>query len=92
MGFSFLDDDLIAKRLDGARQLFDVLQAQERCHFRGLLTGDETWVDRVFHFEVSISAPRLDLGSKSQHILTLARAKSIWDFQPLGPEARDVGA
>jgi hypothetical protein len=42
----------------------------------------------VFHFEVSISAPRLDLGSKSQQILTLARARSIWDFQPLGAKAR----
>jgi hypothetical protein len=30
----------------------------------------------------------LDLGSKSQQILTLARAKSIWDFQPLGAKAR----
>jgi hypothetical protein len=43
---------------------------------------------RVFHFEVSISAPRLDLGSKSQQILTLARARSIWDFQLLGAKAR----
>jgi hypothetical protein len=43
---------------------------------------------RAFHFEVSISAPRLDLGSKSQQILTLARARSIWDFQPLGVKAR----
>jgi hypothetical protein len=42
----------------------------------------------VFHFEVSISAPRLDLGSKSQQILTLARASSIWDFQPLGAKAK----
>jgi hypothetical protein len=42
----------------------------------------------VFHFEVSISAPRLDLGSKSQQILTLARARSIWDFQPLGAKTR----
>jgi hypothetical protein len=43
---------------------------------------------RVFHFEVSISAPRLDLGSKPQQILTLARARSIWNFQPLGAKAR----
>jgi hypothetical protein len=43
---------------------------------------------RVFHFEVSISAPRLDLGSKSQQILTLTRAKSTWNFQPLGAKAR----
>jgi hypothetical protein len=43
---------------------------------------------RVFHFEVSISAPRLDLGSKSQQILTLARARSIWDSEPLGAKAR----
>jgi hypothetical protein len=42
----------------------------------------------VFHFEVSISAPRLDLGSKSQQILTLAQARPIWDFQPLGTKAR----
>jgi hypothetical protein len=43
---------------------------------------------RVFHFEVSISTSRLDLGSKSQQILTLALAKSIWDFQPLGVKTR----
>jgi hypothetical protein len=29
----FLDDDLRAKQLDDARQLLNVLQAQERCHF-----------------------------------------------------------
>jgi hypothetical protein len=40
----FLDDNLRAKRLEGARQLLDVLQAQERCHFRDLITGNETWV------------------------------------------------
>jgi hypothetical protein len=45
-------------------------------------------MDRVFHFEVSISIPRLDLGSKSQQILTLARAKSIWYFQLMGAKAR----
>jgi hypothetical protein len=49
---------------------------------------DKYCIYRVFHFEVSISAPRLDLGSKSQQILTLARARSIWDFQPLGTKAR----
>jgi hypothetical protein len=38
----FLDDDLRAKRLEGARQLLDVLQTQERCYFRDLITGDET--------------------------------------------------
>jgi hypothetical protein len=42
----------------------------------------------MFHFEVSISAPRLDLGSKSRQIVTLARAMSILDFQPLGAKAR----
>jgi hypothetical protein len=47
---------------------------------------DQTY--RVFHFKVSILAPRLDLQSKSQQILTLARARSIWDFQPLGTTAR----
>jgi hypothetical protein len=45
---------------------------------------------RVFHYEVSISAPRLDLESKSQQILTLARARSIWDFQPLGAKTRSM--
>jgi hypothetical protein len=42
----------------------------------------------VFPFDVSIPAPRLDLGSKSQHILALAQARSIWDFQPLGAKVR----
>jgi hypothetical protein len=42
----------------------------------------------MFHFEMSVSAPQLELGSKSQQILTLARARSIWDFQPLGAKAR----
>jgi hypothetical protein len=45
-------------------------------------------VYRVFHFEVSISAPSLDLGSKSQQILTLAWGRSIWDFHPLGAKTR----
>jgi hypothetical protein len=31
--------------LKGARQLLDVLQEQETCYFRDLITGDETWVD-----------------------------------------------
>jgi hypothetical protein len=30
----------------------------------------------------------LDLESKSQQILTLAQAMSVWDFQPLGAKAR----
>jgi hypothetical protein len=30
--------------LEGAPQLFDVLQTQERCHVRDPITGDETWV------------------------------------------------
>jgi hypothetical protein len=47
---------------------------------------------RVFHFEMSISAPLLDLGSKSQQILTLAWARSIWDFQLLGAKARAMPA
>jgi hypothetical protein len=42
----------------------------------------------MFHFEVSISAPRFDLGSKSQQILTLVQARLIWDFHPLGAKAR----
>jgi hypothetical protein len=40
----FLDDDLRAKRLKGARQLLGILEAQERYHFRDLITKDETWV------------------------------------------------
>jgi hypothetical protein len=40
----FLDGDLTTKRLEGARQLLDVVQAQERIHYRDLTTGDETWV------------------------------------------------
>jgi hypothetical protein len=36
---------------------------------------------------MSISAPRLDLGFKSQQILALARARSIWDFQSFGAKA-----
>jgi hypothetical protein len=55
----------------------------------GELAGQfPTEIYRVFHFEVSISAPRLDLGSKSQQILILDRVRSIWDFQPLGAKAR----
>jgi hypothetical protein len=42
----------------------------------------------VFHIEARISAHRLDLGSKSQQILTLARARSIWNFELLGAKAR----
>jgi hypothetical protein len=38
----FLDSNLRAKRLEGGQQLLDVLQAQERCHFRYLTTGNET--------------------------------------------------
>jgi transposase len=41
----FLDDDLRAKRLEGARQLLGILQAQGRCHFQNLITRDERWVD-----------------------------------------------
>jgi hypothetical protein len=40
----FLDDDLEAKRLDGVRQLLNVLQAEEKCQLRDLIRGDETWV------------------------------------------------
>jgi hypothetical protein len=43
---------------------------------------------KLCQFEVSISAPRLDLGSKSQQILTLPWARPIWDFQPPGAKAR----
>jgi hypothetical protein len=48
----------------------------------------DEYLYKVFHFEVSILAPRLDLGSRSQQILTFAQARSIWDFQPLGAKAR----
>jgi hypothetical protein len=44
MGYSILDDDARIKQLEGAHQLLDVLQAQKRCHFRDLITGDEIWV------------------------------------------------
>jgi hypothetical protein len=40
----FLDNDLRAKRLEGAQQLLDVLQRQERCLFRDLITEDKTRV------------------------------------------------
>jgi hypothetical protein len=40
----FLDDDVRAKRLEGSRQLLDVLQTQETCHFRDQITWDEIWV------------------------------------------------
>jgi hypothetical protein len=50
------------------------------------------YIYRVFHFEVRISAPRLGLESKSQQILTLVQARSIWDFQPLGAKARIMPA
>jgi hypothetical protein len=43
---------------------------------------------RVFHFEASISARRLDLGSKRKQFLALARARLISDFQPLGAKVR----
>jgi hypothetical protein len=37
-------DDLRTKRLEDDRQLLDILQAQERCYSRDLITGDEIWV------------------------------------------------
>jgi hypothetical protein len=40
----FLNNDLRPKRLEGIRQLLGVFSAQERRHFRGLITGDDTWV------------------------------------------------
>jgi hypothetical protein len=43
-GLQFLDDDLRSARLGDARQLLNVLQAQERCHFRDLMTREKTWV------------------------------------------------
>jgi hypothetical protein len=42
----------------------------------------------MFHIEVSISAPRLDLGSKSHQLLALIQARSIWNFHPLDAKAR----
>jgi hypothetical protein len=44
MGNHFLDDDLRARQLEGARQLLDVLQAHQRCNVRDLITGNETWI------------------------------------------------
>jgi hypothetical protein len=38
-------DNLEAKRLEGTRQLLDVLQTHEKSHFRDLIRGEETWVD-----------------------------------------------
>jgi hypothetical protein len=35
---------LRAKRLDGARQLLDV-PGHKKCHFRNLITRNETWID-----------------------------------------------
>jgi hypothetical protein len=46
--------------------------------------------DTVFHFDLNISAPWLNLGFKSPQILTLARARSIWNCQPLGAKARAI--
>jgi hypothetical protein len=40
----FLNDDLRVKRVEGVAQLLDVLKAQQKCGFRDLITGDETWV------------------------------------------------
>jgi hypothetical protein len=48
------------------------------------------YIYRVFHFQVSISAPRVDLGSKYQQILTFARASSIWGSHPLDAKARSM--
>jgi uncharacterized protein (DUF58 family) len=45
-------------------------------------------ISSVLHFEVSISEPRLDLGFESQQILTLARRRSIRNFQLLGAKAK----
>jgi hypothetical protein len=42
----------------------------------------------VFHFEVSISASRLDLGSKSQQILTLALGKVDLGFSAAGRKSK----
>jgi hypothetical protein len=56
----FLDDDLRTKRLEGAQQLLDVLQAQERCHFRDLITGDETWV----YFDMKLETVWLPAGAE----------------------------
>jgi hypothetical protein len=36
---------LRAKQLEDSRQLLNILEAQERCHCRALIAGDETSVD-----------------------------------------------
>jgi hypothetical protein len=66
---------------------FSLSGDQERCA-RDINSLPTNLLYRAFHFEVSISAPQLDLRSKSQQILTLARARLIWDFQSLGAKAR----
>jgi hypothetical protein len=58
------------------------------CGNSGYITRMVLDIYRVFHFEVSISTPRLDLRSKFQQILTLARTRSIWHFQPVGTKIR----
>jgi hypothetical protein len=70
----FLDDGLTAKRFDGARQLLDILQGQERSHFRDLMTGEErgsilTGSQRLLGFRLTQNGQS---GSKGQR-----QAKSV---------------
>jgi hypothetical protein len=86
-------DPVILNNVDGVRMLreddrkmgdYDDLSTNRERHLRQILKEKY----RVFHFEVSISAPRLDLRSKSQQILTRARARSIWDLEPAGRKSK----
>jgi hypothetical protein len=91
----FSDSDKAS--IDGRSPLLDAVSSSEiattvqKAYARGIpwTIGDATR-ERVFLLEVNISAPRLDLGSKSQQILILTRAISIWNFQPLGAKARSI--
>jgi hypothetical protein len=39
-----LTDELRQKRIEGARTLLNVLEAQQRIEFRDIKTGDESWI------------------------------------------------
>jgi hypothetical protein len=76
----------VSQAIDTEKCLISILWFVNGNHSLVDVPKDSTY--KVFQFEVSISAPRLDLGSKSQQILTLTWETLIWDFQPLGVKAR----
>jgi hypothetical protein len=41
---SMLTDKLRQTRIEGARTLLNVLEAQQRIGFRDIITGDESWI------------------------------------------------